>query len=95
VALITAYGLEISEQALSLDGFREWLAAMGESAPRMCFSSGRLYIEMSPQDYKTHGPVVDAINDVLAGLTKERNLGRYFRPPKPGAALTREDVTAW
>jgi Uma2 family endonuclease len=54
---------------------------MGASAPRMCISAGRLHIEMRPHDYKTNGPVVDAINDVLAALTKERNLGRYFRPP--------------
>jgi Uma2 family endonuclease len=81
MALITAYGLEIPQQALSLEGFREWLASLGESAPRMCFTSGRLHIEISPQDYKTHGPVADAINDVLVGLTKERDLGRYFRAP--------------
>ena len=81
MAMITAYGLEIPRQALSLDRFREWLGSMGESAPRMCFSSGRLHIEMSTQDYKTHAPVVDAINDVLSSLTKERQLGRYFRHP--------------
>lgn len=81
VATITAFGLEIPGQALSLAGFREWVASLGESAPRMCFSSGRLHIEMSPQDYKTHAPVVDAINDTLVGITRERDLGRYFRPP--------------
>lgn len=81
MATITAYGLEIPGQALSLDGFREWVASMGESAPRTCFSSGRLHIEMSPQDDLTHAPVVHAINDVLAALTAERDSGKYFRPP--------------
>lgn len=81
MAMITAYGLEIPRRALSLDGFREWVASMGEPAPRVCFSGGRLHIEMSPQDYITHGPVVDAINDVLARLARERDMGKYFRPP--------------
>jgi Uma2 family endonuclease len=81
MAMITAYGLEIPHTALSLDGFREWVASMGEAAPRMCFTSGRLHIEMSPQDYVTHGPIVDAINDALVALTRERDLGRYFRAP--------------
>lgn len=81
MAMITAYGLEIPQQALSLEGFREWMVSMGEAAPRMCFSAGRLHIEMSPQDYETHGPVVDAINDELSALTRDRDMGRYFRPP--------------
>ena len=60
----------------------------------MCFSSGRLHIEKSPQDYKTHSPVVDAINDVLVALTKERDLGRSFRAPNwftdEGSSLSTE-----
>ena len=76
MAMITAYGLEIPRQAFSLGGFREWVASLGDSAPRMCFSSGRLHIDTSPQDHKAHGPVVDAITDVLASLTKQRDLGR-------------------
>jgi Uma2 family endonuclease len=80
-ALITAYGLEIPPEALSLEGFRNWLASLGEEAPRMCFSEGRLHIEMSPQDYETHGPIVDAINDALARRARELGIGRYFRPP--------------
>jgi Uma2 family endonuclease len=81
MAMITAYGLDIPEQALSLDGFREWLVSLGDSAPRMCFCAGRLHIDRSPQDYRTHGPVVDAINDVLVSLTKQHDLGRYVRAP--------------
>jgi Uma2 family endonuclease len=80
-ALITAYGLEIPQEALSLHGFREWVASLDEPAPRMCFTQGRLHIEMSPQDYRTHAPLVDAINDALAGLARDLGIGRYFRPP--------------
>jgi Uma2 family endonuclease len=80
-ALITAYGLEIPREALSLGGFREWVASLGELAPRMCFTSGRLHIEMSPQDYETHAPLVDALNDALVRMARDRGIGRYFRPP--------------
>ena len=48
----------------------------------------------SPQDYITNAPVVDAINDVLARLTQERDIGKYFRPPSwftdTGAILSTE-----
>ncbi|MBI4618187.1 MAG: Uma2 family endonuclease [Planctomycetes bacterium] len=77
---ITVNGLEIPAGALTLEGFREWVALQGEDAPRVHYSRGRVHIEM-PQDCVKHGPVVFAINDVLRALTRELDTGRYYEPP--------------
>jgi Uma2 family endonuclease len=78
---ITVDGLEIPLEVQSLDGFRSWLAGLGPSAPRASFCAGRVHIEMTPQSYDDHEPLVRAVNVTLEGLSRSLDLGRYFFPP--------------
>lgn len=78
---LTVYGLEIPGETETLDGFRDWVASLGEDAPRVHFSRGRIHIEMPPQNLASHEPLGRAINWVLIKLTADLDLGRYFAPP--------------
>ena len=79
---LTVYGLEIPANIYSLDGFRAWVASLGaESGVRATFASGEVFVDMSPQSYKTHEPLVEAINRVLLNLAAESGLGHYYLPP--------------
>ncbi|MBI3270811.1 MAG: Uma2 family endonuclease [Planctomycetes bacterium] len=78
---ITVYDLEIPEGVGTLDGFRRWVATLAEPAPRVHYCKGRVDIQMSPQNYESHAPVVCAINRVLIERTEHLELGRYFVPP--------------
>ena len=51
VSKLSVYGLEIPWDVQTLDGFREWVASMGEDAPRVHFYRGRVHLEMSAQSY--------------------------------------------
>jgi len=74
-------GIEIPWTAQTLDGFRSWVETLGERGPRVSFARGNLHVEMSPQSYDTHEPLVQAINIRLSTLARELDLGRYFLPP--------------
>ncbi len=79
--MLTVQGLEIPHDVHRLERFREWVASFGEGAPRVSFCQGRVNVEMTPQDYRTHEPLVAAINGVLGQLARDENKGRYFMPP--------------
>lgn len=74
-------GLEIPATAVTLDGYRAWIASLGEAAPRASFCRGRVYVEMSPQSYESHAHLAEAIGDVLKGVAGTDQLGRYYRAP--------------
>lgn len=81
---LTVLGLELPDDIHTLDGFRRWLASLEDApAPRPTgsFIAGKVYIDMSPQDYRSHHPVARAINRVLDRLCEEGDLGKYFTPP--------------
>ncbi|MBI4617868.1 MAG: Uma2 family endonuclease [Planctomycetes bacterium] len=78
---MSLFGLEIPTNIHTLAGFRRWVGTLDERAPRVHYYRGRVHIEMSPQDYEHHGPVVAAINDVLGPLARELAFGRFFEPP--------------
>jgi Uma2 family endonuclease len=77
---ITFEELEIPFEVRTLDGFREWYAALPERAPRIraSFFDGNVTIEVG-QSYDTHEPVITSVSCTLAGLASER-AGRYFTP---------------
>ena len=81
--LLNVLGIEVPAGAHTLAGFREWVSGLPEVGPRprATFCSGGVYVEMSPQDYDTHAPLVAEINTVLNGLTRKGELGMYFMPP--------------
>lgn len=81
MASIVVDGLEVPGDAPSLEVFREWVAELGERAPRVHFSRGRMHLEMTPQNVDFHGPLVQAVNSGLVALTKKLDLGRYYSPP--------------
>jgi len=81
MATLTVDGLEIPADVHTLEGFRAWVASLGERAPRVCFSGGEVFVEMSPQSYHGHGYAVAEINAVLTALARELDLGRYCTPP--------------
>ncbi len=86
---LTVYGLEIPANVHSLAGFRAWVASLGEERRvRATFASGEVFVDMSPQSYKTHEPLVEAINRVLLNLAAESDLGHYYLPP---SWITAED----
>ena len=87
---LTVYGLEIPANIHSLAGFRAWVAGLGEERRvRATFASGEVFVDMSPQSYKTHEPLVEAINRVLLNLAVESGLGHYYLPP---SWITAEDA---
>ncbi len=81
MSTLTVFGIEIPEGIHTLDTFREWVATLDEHAPRVHFYEGRVDLDMSPQHYRSHGPVVSGIAKRLASLAEEMDLGRYFIPP--------------
>ena len=81
MATLTVYGLEIPADLGSLDSFRTWVHGLGEGAPQVHYWQGDVRIEMSPQHYHSHAPVVAEINRVLLTLARDLDLGRYYAPP--------------
>src|SRR5438477_9814892 len=78
---LTVDGIEVPWSARTLAGFRAWVATLDEHGPRVSFARGKLHVEMSPQGYDAHEPLVQAINMRLAALARETKIGRYFLPP--------------
>lgn len=81
MAAITVFGFDVPIEALDLEGFRGWVASLDEETARVHFHRGSIHVEKSAQDYETHGPVVQRINEVLAVRAHDLGLGRYFAPP--------------
>ncbi len=78
---LTVQGIEIPWSAQTLQGFRAWVETLDERGPKVSFARGKLHVEMSPQSYDTHEPLVQAINVRLSELARELDIGRYFLPP--------------
>lgn len=69
-----------------LAGFRAWVAgrhAAGLDGPavRAAFLGGQVFVDVSPQNPRSHEPLVAAINVALKRLAAELDLGRWFTPP--------------
>ncbi|MBX2797224.1 MAG: Uma2 family endonuclease, partial [Myxococcales bacterium] len=64
-----------------LSEFRTWIGSLGEEAPRAAFVDGEVFVEMAPQTFDIHQPLVDEINSTLRYLATDLDLGRYFFPP--------------
>lgn len=77
---LTVGELEIPFDVTTLEGFRAWARTLGEHGPRVAFYDGDVFVEMM-QSYRSHGPVVSAVNRRLAALAAELQLGVYFDPP--------------
>lgn len=77
---LNVFGLEIPWDVHTLEGFRRWVETLDEHAPLVHFSRGAVHIEM-PQDYETHGPIVEAAAEVLRPLARELDLGKYHTAP--------------
>ncbi|MGE0712057.1 MAG: Uma2 family endonuclease [Planctomycetota bacterium] len=74
--------MEIPRDIHSLAGFRRWVEGLGEdSGLQATYASGEVFVDVSPQSYRTHGPLVAAINRVLLGLAAAEGLGQYHLPP--------------
>lgn len=78
---LTINELEIPFDIQTLEGFRAWVRTLGEGGPRFSFIQGDVWLEMTPQNYRSHSPVVREINWTLVGLAKEQKTGLYFTPP--------------
>ena len=72
-----------------LENFRAWVRTLGDAGPRVHFSQGAVWIDMSPQDYFRHLFPVAAINARLTLLADELDIGRYH---PDGGWLTNEEV---
>jgi len=72
-----------------LDVFRAWVRELGEDAPRVHYSRGRVWIQVSPQDYVRHLRLVGQVNARLILLAQELDLGQYW---PDGGWLTNEHV---
>ncbi len=62
-----------------LPSFRRW--AESEESPDkaiVCYLAGELWVEMSKEQVYSHNHVKTEFARVLAGLVKQRRLGRYF-----------------
>jgi Uma2 family endonuclease len=72
--------VEIPFEVRTFDGFCDWYGSLPEGARvRASFIAGNVYLEMTPESYHTHEPVVRRINWTLTGLAEAR--GIYFVPP--------------
>jgi Uma2 family endonuclease len=75
---LTIDDLTIPTEIDQLEVFRAWVSELGEDAPRVHFSRGRVWIQVSPQEYFSHLRLVGAINAGLELLAKELDLGEYW-----------------
>lgn len=80
VPTLTIGELDIPSDVHTLEGFRAWVRTLDEPGPAVSFIGGDVFVEMN-QSYRTHGPVVTAINAALTGLAVEQGVGMYCTPP--------------
>jgi Uma2 family endonuclease len=81
MAVLQVDGLRIPFEVRTLEGFRDWFCGLGDDAPRATFVGGDVFVEMTPQSYRTHAPIVKAINKVLMALGEDSGRGEYFWSP--------------
>lgn len=75
---LTIDELTIPTEIDQLEVFRAWVSELGEDAPRVHFSRGKVWIQVSPQDYFSHLRLLGAINARLELLARELDLGEYW-----------------
>src|SRR4051812_9885338 len=71
--------LEVPASAFTLAGFRAWVTS--EDFPervRVTFLNGEITLDMSNEELETHVAVKTEISQVLARLTKELKLGKFY-----------------
>lgn len=78
---ITFDDVEVPASALTLEGFRRWYGAQETRGLQASWVRGRVFVEMSPQSYTRHEPIVQAVNAELVLLARRLDLGRYYMPP--------------
>ena len=69
----------IPTTAATLEGFRAW--AVSDAFPesgRIAFLDQEIWIDMSPENFDTHGLVRSEISRVLLNLVRKHKLGLYF-----------------
>lgn len=72
---LTIEQLTLPWEVRTLDGFRNWYRSIEDSRVRACYAGGNLYIEMTPQNLKTHLRLISEINRVAGNLVRELDLG--------------------
>jgi Uma2 family endonuclease len=76
--------------AATLAGFCTWARSDGFRARgRLAFIDEGIWIDMSPEEYQTHGLVKAEVARVLLNLNREAKLGAFF----PDRTLLRNDRT--
>src|SRR5689334_7541165 len=73
--------LRIPFAVRTLEGVRVWTASLDEQHPLVSFVDGHVFVAMTPQNYRTHAPIVQAINTVLGALAVATGRGMYFGAP--------------
>jgi Uma2 family endonuclease len=71
--------IRVPVHAFTLDGFRQW--ALSEKYPkrgRVSFLDQEILVDMSPEEYQTHGQVKVEVGRVIPNLNLELRLGKYF-----------------
>jgi len=71
--------IRVPARALTLEGFRQWaLSAKFPKRGRISFLGEEILIDMSPEEYQTHGQVKVEVGRVIPNLNVELRLGKYF-----------------
>src|SRR5947208_10281320 len=71
--------LEVPATVFTLAGFRAWATAEGfPERVRVTFYNGEITIDMSNEEMETHVAVKTELTQVLARLTKELKLGKFY-----------------
>jgi len=73
------FWFSIPTSALTLAGFREWITSPEfPEHVRASFINGRVYLDMSNEDYDTHVAVKTELTAVLAPIVRMDNLGMFY-----------------
>jgi len=70
---ITFDDVEVPSSALTLEGFRLWYATQEARGLQASWVRGRVYVEMSPQSYKRHQPIVQAASPTVSSCAGGRS----------------------
>jgi Uma2 family endonuclease len=71
--------VRIPAEAATLEGFRAWACSEGfPQRGHISFLDQEIWIDMSPEEYQTHGLVKTEVGRVLPALNRKRKLGTYF-----------------
>jgi Uma2 family endonuclease len=71
--------IRVPTGAFTLEGFRQW--ALSDQFPqrgRISFLGQEILIDMSPEEYQTHGQVKVEVGRVIPNLNVQLQLGKFF-----------------